>query len=149
MSLPTKVIDRLFSRMIATYGNAFMRQWGDVPETDIKTVWAHELAGYASHLGALAWALENLPERPMNVLEFRALCRRSAPTETPRLPEPAADPARVAQARAKLSSMVKPLPVVAGHKDWAKRIMARKQAGERVNATAYRMARDALGLQAE
>lgn len=148
MSLPTKVIDRLFSRLIATYGNAFMRQWGDVPETDIKTVWAHELAGYASHLGALAWALENLPERPMNVLEFRALCRRAVTSETPRLPEPAADPARVAQELAKLSSMVKPLPVVAGHKDWAKRIMARKQAGERVNSTACRMASEALGLQA-
>ena len=148
MSLPMKAIDRLFSRLIATYGNAFMRQWGDVPESDIKTVWAHELQGYASHLGALAWALENLPEKPMNALEFRALCRRAVVAEAPRLPEPAANPERIAAELAKLSGLSKPLPVQVGHKDWAKRIMARKQAGEKVNSTAYRMARDALGLTA-
>lgn len=147
MSLPVKVVDRLFSRLIATYGSAFMRQWGDVPEIDIKTVWSHELQGYAMHLGALAWALENLPEKPMNALEFRALCRRAVTTETPRLPVPAADPDRVAQELAKLTSLRGPV-FVDDHKAWAKRIISRKESGERVNPTSLRMARDALGLTA-
>ncbi len=97
MSISIKAIDRLFERLAATYGSAWSRQWSDVPLADVKTAWAHELSGYGGRLEVLAWALENLPERAPNIIEFRNLCRRSPAPEAPRLPEPKADPERLAR----------------------------------------------------
>ena len=103
MTLSIKAIDRLFTRMTATYGADFMGRYKGVPEDDLKAVWAHELAGFEHQLHALAWALENLPERAPNVIEFRNLARRAPAPELPRLPEPKADPERVAREMAKLN----------------------------------------------
>lgn len=144
MSLPTKAIDRLFERLAATYGASWTRQWADVPMADVKSAWAHELAPFAQSPHRLAWALENLPPRCPNVIEFKALCRQAPAPETPRLPEPAADPARVKAELAKLSASnpaEKQDP-----KDWARRILAKEQAGEKLNPLTLRFAREALGL---
>jgi hypothetical protein len=149
MSLPTKAIDRLFERMAATYGGQWSRQWADVPMPDVKTAWAHELSGYANRLEVLAWALENLPERCPNVIEFRNLCRRAPAPEAPRLPEPKADPERLKQELAKLGE-VRAKAVATStvdHKAWAKRIVARCTAGDRINPTSLRMAQQALRKQ--
>ena len=147
MSLPVKVVDRIFSRLMATYGAAWDRSLGAAPIGDVKSAWAHELAGFASRLDALAWALENLPERVPNVIEFRNLARMAPTPDAPRLPEPKADPARVAAELAKLVDVragASASPV--DHKAWAKRIMARHDDGERLNPTTLRFAREALGL---
>lgn len=149
MSLPTKAIDRLFERLAATYGAAWTRQWADVPLSDVKTAWAHELSGYASETGlkAVAWALENLPERVPNVIEFRAICRRAPAPELPRLPEPKADPERLKQELAKLGDIrAKATHTPRDCKAWAKRILARHEAGDKLNPTSLRFAREALRL---
>ena len=142
MSLPDKAIDRLFQRLSATYGAAWVRQWADVPMADVKAAWAHELATFAQSLHRIAWALENLPPKCPNAIEFKALCRQAPAPETPRLPEPKADPARV---RAELAKLGARQPgELQDPKDWARRILARHEAGEKLSPTTLRFAREAL-----
>lgn len=143
MSLPTKAVDRLFERLSATYGSAWTRQWADVPMLDVKSAWSHELSGY--RLESLAWALENLPERCPNVIEFRNLCRRAPQPEVPQLPEPKADPARLAQEFAKLGEIrAKAKDFKVDHKAWARRIIARADSGDKVAPFCLRLAKEAL-----
>jgi hypothetical protein len=145
MSLPSKAIDRLFDRLTATYGNEWINRWQGLDVQAIKSLWGHELAAYANRLEALAWALENLPPRAPNVIEFKHLCRQAPLPEAPRLPEPKADPQRVAAELAKLAPLRQAVMQESGdRKAWAHRIVARSEAGDRVNAAALRMARDAL-----
>lgn len=147
MSLPIKAVDRLFERMAATYGGQWSRQWADVPMSDVKAAWGHELSGYAENLKALAWALENLPERCPNVIEFRNLCRRAPQPEAPKLPEPKADPERVQRELSKLGDVRKKvMSTTVDHRAWANRIISRHDAGERINMTSLRFAREALRL---
>ena len=96
MSLPLQVIERLFERLVATYGQEFVNKYqGDLNQ--VKTVWAHELGGFANNLQSIATALESLPERAPNVIEFRNLCYRSTKVQEEKLIErPRADPAIVA-----------------------------------------------------
>lgn len=147
MSLPIKAIDRLFERLAATYGAFWTRQWSDIPIADAKSAWAHELAGFNGQLEALAWGLENLPEKCPNVIEFRNLCRRAPVPELPRLPEPKADPERMRRELSKLGQIkqqVLSIKTLDG-KEWARRIIARHQGGFVVNAVSLRFAREALG----
>lgn len=149
MSLPLEVIDRLFQRLGATYGRHWTTQWDGVPIGDVKGAWGHELSGYAGNLKAIAWALENLPERCPNAVEFRNLCRVAPASEQPRLPEPKADPARVA---AELSKLAPARAAMAGaapdHRGWARRIVARHEAGQKVRRICLQFAREALGMEA-
>lgn len=151
MSLTAEVIDRLFARLSAVYGVAWERQMGSAPLSDVKSAWAHELAGFADKLGMLAWVLDNLPERCPNVIEFKHLARRAPVPEAARLPEPKADPARVAAELASLAPTVQSARSAAGsvdHKAWAKRLIARHDDGERLTPTSLRFARQALGMEA-
>lgn len=145
MTMPMKAIDRLFERLSATYGAQWSRQWQDVPIQDVKTAWAHELAIFAGSLHRIAWALENLPARCPNAIEFKSLCRQAPAPATQELPEPKADPERVRKELAKLGEL-KTRVVSGGYdwKAWAKRIQARHAAGERINPTALRFSKEAL-----
>ena len=145
MSLPVKAIDRLFERLSTTYGSQWSNQWKDVPINDVKTLWGYELQGFADHLDSVAWALENLPERSPNVIEFRNLCRKAPAREMPLLPEPKADPERLKKELARLGEIKnKALAATVDHKDWARRILGNYQAGGKVNPTSLRFAREAL-----
>lgn len=148
MSLHIKAIDRLFERMAASYGAQWTRQWQDVPMVDVKTAWANELDVFSASLHRVAWALENLPPKCPNVIEFKNLCRQAPAPEVPRLPEPKADPERVRAEISKLGELrakVATGSAVDG-KAWARAIMTRYHACERVNPTTLRFAREALGL---
>jgi hypothetical protein len=140
--LLARAVDRLFQRLAATYGAAWDRSLGAAPIADVRTVWARELAGFAGRLDALAWALDHLPERCPNVIEFRAIARSAPAPETPRLEAPKADPARVAAevAKARAAPVERPDP-----KDWARRILARHAAGEKLYPVSVALARAALG----
>lgn len=152
MSLKAEIIDRLFSRLGGTYGSAWERQIGSVPVSDVKSAWAHELAGFADKLGMLAWALDNLPERCPNVIEFKNLARRAPVPEAARLPEPKAAPERVAAELQRLAPALASARCAASsavdHKAWAKLLIARHDAGERLTPTCLRFAREALGVSA-
>jgi hypothetical protein len=147
MTLPIKAIDRLFERLGATYGASWTRQWDVVPMNDVKSAWAHELAGYAGRLEAVAWALENLPERCPNAIEFRNLCRTAPAPQVPKLPEPKADPERLKAELAKLGQLrAKTVATTVDHKAWARRMIGRYEGGEKLNPTTLRFAREALRL---
>ena len=99
MSLPVQALDRLFARLAATYGAAWERSLGSTPLADVKTAWSHELSGFAGSLNRIAWALENLPPKCPNVIEFKALCRQAPapdglcrPDPPPRTPDPLPGP---------------------------------------------------------
>jgi hypothetical protein len=150
MNAPVKLAptERIFKRLAATYGAAWDRSLGQTPIEDVMTAWDHELSGFLQSkvaMNAIAWALENLPDTCPNVMQFKAICRRAPATMLPALPEPSADAARVAAELAKLGHLRNPITI--GPKAWAHKILARKEAGESINTTSYRMARRAVGLE--
>jgi hypothetical protein len=145
MSLSLKAVDRLFERLALTYGKQFTDMYYNLDHSSVKTMWSDELSTYANSLHRIAWALENLPPRCPNVIEFKQICRQAPAPETLALPEPKADPERLKRELAKLADIKK--AVVADkvdHKAWAKKILARYTAGERINPTSLRFAREAL-----
>lgn len=150
MSLSLQAIDRLFARLNVTYGRDFMARWEGQDVMAVKSSWAHELAGFENHLHSIAWALENLPDRAPNIIEFRNLCRKAPAADVPRLPEPKADLARVNAELAKLGPLKAALqnkPAVGGL-DWAYSLQKRDNAGERLNMTVRKFYRQALGIEA-
>jgi hypothetical protein len=147
MSLPLKAIDRLFERLALTYGNDWANRWNGLDEMAVKSQWAHELSAFDGRLEALAWALENLPPRAPNVIEFKQLCRTAPAPQVPKLPEPKADPERLKAELAKLGQLrAKTVATTVDHKSWARRIIGRYEGGEKLNPTTLRFAREALRL---
>jgi hypothetical protein len=146
MSLPLQAVDRLFERLTATYGRQFLSLYEGLDANAIKSSWAHELSGFGGNLHAIAWALEHLPERAPNAIEFRNLCRRAPEPEVPRLPEPKADPARVAAELSKLGALAKRIEGSGGrpNTEWAHRIVNRSKAGERIAPAVLKMATDVV-----
>jgi hypothetical protein len=156
-----RAIKRLFDRLSGTWGRDFMDQWAGLHGGKVMAIWAHELSGYDARtkpnpeavdgralMQPIAWALENLPEKPLNAIQFRALCRRAPAAEVLRLPEPAANPARMAEALEKLAPLRKGASAgaLAGGKGWAHRLIEKHERGEFVNVGPLRTAREALGL---
>jgi len=130
MSLSTQAIDRLFQRLSATYGAHWTRQWADVPMTDIKTVWSHELSMFSDNLKAIGWALENLPDYCPNLMQFKTLCKQAPKPDYKHLESPKAPLDLV---DSEILKMVKTLVEPQKDKDykaWAKRLKARDEAGE-------------------
>lgn len=151
MSLPLKAVERLFDRLVASYGRDFWVRYEGLEHGAVKAVWAHELAGFAGNLKALAWGLESLPERPPNVFEFRKVCRAAPQVESAdekrlRLEFQPASRERVAAELAKLGPLLQARPVVVDPKDWARRLLARHDGGEVLKPIQLRFAREALGL---
>lgn len=145
MSIPMKAIDRLFERLAATYTTQWVRQFEHVPMQDVKTAWAHELSGFGGQLESLAWALENLPPKTPNVIEFKNLCRAAPRKPDAPLIEAKADPARMGAELAKLSELrAKAKPSTYDGKAWAKALIQRHESGEILNMTSLRFAREAL-----
>lgn len=150
MSLPMKAIDRLFERLTATYGTQWVRIWEGIPIQDVKTAWGHELETFGSAPGmrSIAWALDNLPDRAPNAVQFRNLCRTAPAEAAPALPLPPANPERMRAELAKLGHVekAKRMPTTGGidHKGWAKALIARDAAGEKVRPISLKFAREAL-----
>jgi hypothetical protein len=146
MSLSLKAVDRLFERMALTYGKQFTDMYSNLDHSSVKTMWAHELSIYANSLHRIAWALENLPARCPNVIEFKQLCRQSPAPDVPALPEPKADPERLRKELSKLSEIRAKLEAEGkvDHKAWAKRILGRHKDGININPTTLRFAKEAL-----
>jgi len=141
-------IDRIFQRLAATYGAAWDRSLGQVPMADIKTVWNHELAGYLQRrqsMLSIAWALENLPERPPNAIQFKNLCRCAPCADTPALAAPAADPERMARELERIQPMMAERIQTDG-KEWARRLQRAHEQGLVLNLNQVRCYREALGI---
>lgn len=143
MPLQLKAIERLFDRLLATYGNEFVTKYGGMDSNKVKTVWAHELDAFADSLHRIAWALENLPERCPNAIEFKKLCYAAPSPEVLALPEPKVDMARLAAELAKLAPLREKIAATPRKdcKEWARKLLANPQASTQ---TALAMAKNAL-----
>lgn len=156
-----RAIERLFNRLSATWGRDFMDQWAGLDGRKVMLIWAHELSGYDARtkpnpeavdgralMQPIGWALENLPEKPLNAIQFRALCRRAPAPEVVCLPGAPVNPARMAEALAALAPVRKAVRagVAASGKGWAHKLLEKHERGEFVNVGPLRLAREALGL---
>lgn len=145
MSLPIAWVDRIFEKLSRLYGREFLARWDGLPLVEVKEDWAHELAGFEHWPEAIRYGLGNMPpDRAPTVLQFRDICRKAPAKVVKALPEPAANPDRVKAEIAKLSAnnpAEKQDPM-----DWARRILAKHEAGLKLNPTTLRFAREALGL---
>lgn len=150
MTLPMKAIDRLFERLGATYGKQWTSMWDGTPLSDVKSLWAHELSAYGSNLEAIAFALENLPPRAPNCIEFKQLCRMAPRKDNaPAIEFVQADPARVQAEMAKLREVLKSKQATSyDPKAWARIILDRHAAGDPLRPLNVRFAREALGVAA-
>lgn len=141
-------IDRIIKRLSGTYLAQWERMIGSTPISDVKTVWAHELSGFLQSreaMQAIAWVLDNLPEKCPNVIEFKGLCRKAPALESPQIEAPKADPARVAAELAKLGPLrTAPVDRVDG-RAWAHAILADVSAGVKRTPTVIQMARNVIG----
>jgi len=148
MSLSVLAVERLFQRLTATYGSEFVNKWDKVSLNDLKTAWAHELAAYANNLNAVAWALENLPDRCPNLIEFKTLCKHAPRPDTKALGEPKAPADVVDKELAKIAAEAFKSPVDEkghiDHKRWAKKLKARHDKGEVLGLVQVRMYKAAL-----
>lgn len=151
MSLPLPWVNRIFERLTLTYGSEFDARWSSFDEEEMIEVnlhWADELAAYKNAPHAITFALNNLPERAPNVIQFRNLCRQAPAIEPLRIEPPAADPARVAAVLEKIAPVMQQPRAQSNPKAWAHRLLERLQSGERINPTAAQMARTAIGASA-
>lgn len=80
--LPSDLIDSLFARLTVSYGAAFLRQYEGIAINKVKHDWAWQLRGFQQQDGdgnidapAVRYGLDHLPEKAVNVFEFRRLCQ--------------------------------------------------------------------------
>jgi len=143
-----KACDHLFNRLLAVYGAQWSKQWQDVPMQDAKEAWARELGQFSGRLQAIACALQNLPERAPNAVQFRNLCRAAPEADVPALPMPAANPAQMREELAKLGHVPgAKVQTTTGMMDWAPAIIARHAAGEKITPTVLGMALEVDALR--
>jgi hypothetical protein len=145
----TQPIDRLFERLSMTYGIAWDNSLGSAPLNEIKSHWMHELSVFLKSkesMMSISWALDHLPERPPNLVQFKNLCYQAPEVQRPQLPSPPADPERVKQELAKFTGF-RMGPKV-DPKDWARKILADYDAGVKRPVAVVQMARDALRMSA-
>lgn len=140
--MKTDVVSYVFDRLAATYGAAWDKSLGNAPLADVKTVWQDALDQFLHTDAAkrsILWALDNLPERPLNVVAFRALCRSAPAHIVPLLPEPRPDPERLAAQLEKLGQVrSKVTATLSSHRDWAHALKAKDEADPKTVTPAIR-----------
>ena len=94
MSFPLAWADALFAKLTIRYGASFLAQWPDADPALIKADWCEVLDGFGKFPESIKYALENLPEKPVNAIQFRNIARLSPAPKLQALPEPEVDPAK-------------------------------------------------------
>lgn len=113
--LPDRWVQKIWTTMRNTYGASFDRQWecpvGVDPQAHVGSLmshWAEELGRFGNVPEAIGYALENLPDFPPNLVQFKAICNRAPGPVFKVLPQPEADKEVVAKALAKAAEAIKP-----------------------------------------
>lgn len=136
-------IDRLFDKLAIRYGRSFLDQWLGQDIEDVKADWIDELRPFIKSPEVFAWALDHLPERAPNVGQFKALCRQAPRKPTPALPAPPVNPERARECFAAVAAALAPKKN-ADPKQWARDLITKHEAGEKVQPAALNAARRAL-----
>lgn len=144
----SQVVEHVFTELATTYGSAWDRSLGNAPIADVKTKWANKLDSFTGSIQSkkrVLWALQNLPEKCPNVIEFCNLCRQ-APSEEPiALPLPVVNP-EIAKMVIEGTKKVLSGPQSVDFRAWAKLILRDHKGGlRRSTPTAVAMARRAMG----
>lgn len=155
-ALPQHWVDKIFLRLQGIYGREFTAQFSvidqvtgmDVGLENAKQTWAEELGTFTDWPEAIAYALQNLPERAPNVIRFRELCRH-APKQLkgPLLPmKPTAEEREKNKDAAKslLQNIIQ--PEKKDGKEWARRLLENPfyDDGRSRPPACIKMAREAL-----
>lgn len=144
MSLPVAWIDRIFTKLTLVYGRDFLGRWEGLDLNAVKSDWAHELAGFEKFPEGIAHALTHLDlVKPPTVFQFRDLARKAPVPEARQLSAPLASQAVVAEQLKRLAPQLHRAQAPAD-KGWAHVIIQRVKAGERLNPTTVRFAREAV-----
>lgn len=147
MTLPIAAVERLFDRLSMTYGTEFKNKWTGMPLNEIKTHWAYELSQFAGNLNAIGWALQNLPDRCPNLIEFKSLCKQAPRPTTIALDAPKV-PIEVVDTEISkiIASLVKTPESTGDHKRWARRLKERHEKGEKLSPYQINCYKVALNL---
>ncbi|MEY2632934.1 MAG: hypothetical protein RIR00_1588 [Pseudomonadota bacterium] len=149
--MPIAWVERIFETFRLTYGASWERQWSTTSGADsaawaeqLAQHWSRGLAGFQANPKALKRVMESLPAKPPNLPEFRALLQaQPRQDETPLLTVSNTPmPSRVAEELRKLREPNGDTDP----KAWARRLLARAEAGERLSSIQVRFAREALGI---
>jgi hypothetical protein len=126
MSISIAAIERLFDRLSMTYGSEFKNKWNGIPLNEVKSSWSHELGIFADNLNAIGWALQNLPDRCPNLIEFKSLCKQAPRPTTIALDAPKAPVEVVDKVLAEIALKAFKAPKDdngnVDHKRWAKKL---------------------------
>lgn len=139
-----EVIDAIFAKLAVRYGAVWLRQWDGLDMNLVKSDWGSELAGFSDNLEPLRYALRNLPERCPNVVQFRNLANSCPLPDFKQLPSPKADERIVAEQIAKQTGLKQVLSPASDPKAWARRLLARHEAGEKLKPVQLKSVQEAL-----
>jgi hypothetical protein len=150
MTLPIAAVERLFDRLSMTYGVEFKNKWSGFPVNEVKTHWAHELAIFADNLNAIGWALQNLPDRCPNLIEFKSLCKQAPRPTTNALEAPKAPVEVVDRVLAEIAATAFKTPKDQNgnvdHKRWAKRLKTFHENGGKLSLYQIKCYKTALDI---
>jgi hypothetical protein len=150
MSLSIAAVERLFDRLSMTYGSEFRNKWNGIPLNEVKSAWSHELGIFADNLHAIGWALQNLPDRCPNLIEFKSLCKQAPRPTTMALDAPKAPVEVVDRVLAEIAAKALKLPKDENgnvdHKRWAKRLKAWHDNGGKLSLYQIKCYRTALDM---
>jgi hypothetical protein len=106
MALPSPWVDKIFEKLSLIFGQAFIRQWEGMDVGIVKADWADELGCFEKSPDSISYGLENVnPDRPPNVLQFKAICVKAPQYAPPALPRPKATEADRDRVRRMLSQV--------------------------------------------
>jgi hypothetical protein len=145
MALPLTWVDRIFDKLVLAYGRDFTGRWEGIPMASVKGDWAHELAGFEEHPDSIKHALQSLPPaKPPTVYEFRNIAANAPRMANKQLPSPPQDMERVNLLIGGLRQ------TVARHdmKDWAHRLKARHESGDKISPYQIHCYQNALRVSA-
>jgi len=150
MSISIAAVERLFDRLSMTYGTEFKNKWNGIPLNEVKSSWSHELGIFADNLNAIGWALQNLPDRCPNLIEFKSLCKQ-APRPTTIALDAAKAPVEVvdrvlAEIALKAFKAPKDDNGNVDHKRWAKKLKERHERGEKLSMYQIKCYKTALDM---
>jgi hypothetical protein len=150
MSISIAAIERLFDRLSMTYGSEFKNKWNGIPLNEVKSSWSHELGIFADNLHAIGWALQNLPDRCPNLIEFKSLCKQAPRPTTIALDAPKAPIEVVDRVLAEIALKAFKAPKDdngnVDHKRWAKKLKERHQRGEKLSMYQIKCYKTALDM---